>query len=558
MNFETRPYQQEAIADILAALNKGENALLQAPCAAGKSFILATVTKQLLEVVPGFRALIIVDRSILVTQLRDTIMQVCRIMPGLACSSVSGKKDLEQPVTIATRQTIINHLDNFQPVNLIIADEVHLLPLKQEGKPPADQYGKIIHHLIEYNPRTRILGVTATPFSLGSGYIYGEKNKPGLIPYFENLTHKITYKELLESGHLTPITGAVTTGKIDTSNVGMVAGEYNLGQLSTVAIQHVSTVVDAINEHATGRDHILILCVDIDHCEAVTESLNNAEIKSVPFHSKLSPVDSADAMGGFIGGRYRCIVSVSKLTIGADIPIADCLVFVRPTQSPSLYMQGVGRVMRLAPGKDDALLIDLTDNSQKHLRDFDLDRPIVKIPMPAGAGDAPFKWCPECEAQLHPKVVVCPECGFIFEKNQAEYLQELEKVELKSFTPADPEWKEVQGMAVELHESKAGKNLLKVVLVLGGGEIGYFNNKLSKVTDWICLPPDYSGYAVKKGEEKWEKYSSTPCPSDITEGLWVAQESFRQPTEVMVQENDRGYYELQDLKFEGELDELPF
>lgn len=556
-----RDYQKEACQDIWASLQAGENALLSAPCSFGKSITLATIINKLIVTVPTARVLILVDREILVRQLANTIKQVCGIDPGIGCGSVSIKHDFDRQITVATRQTIINHLDNFEPVNLCIIDEVHVCPVPPADSPNQSQFGKILSRLFDYNHNMRLLGVTATPYRLAQGFIYGNKHKEGLKPYFKSMSHAVTYDEMTRGGWIAPLKGVISDFTIDTSNVAMVGREFNIGQLSDTCILHVDTVRQAAEKYATGHKHIIVFAVDIAHVEAICSVLPG----SVPYHSKLSSVEQQSAMSGYKQGKYKFLVSIGKLTTGFDHPPTSCCIMARPTMSPSLFVQMVGRILRKHDGKEAGLLIDLTDNSKVHLIDFDLDRPVVIVPISMGGeGDAPYKLCPgndgTCLAELHPKTIKCPECGYIFEKLQAEDLGKMKAVDFHAFEPKPPEWKKAEWIEPAIHEAKSGKKLLKVTIKLETDALADYTmgfNKLGQVVDWICLPPDYDGYALEKGTEKFLSYLPEgyefPKYDDLQLYVWDALSDFIQPVKVKVQENARGYYELLDMKFEGEM-----
>jgi DNA repair protein RadD len=527
-----RPYQKRCLSKIWEALEQGENALLQAPTGAGKSIIVASITDKVCSVIPNGRVLILVDREILVTQLQQTIKKVFpHLGIGVVCASVSKVKNHQEQVTIASRQTLINHLNEIEPVNLIIADEAHLMAPPREETAP-DQYGQIITQLLNYNPKTRIMGCSATPYRLSSGYIFGHAHHPLETPYFHTLTDKITYKELTDAGFLSQLRGMVAA-QVDLSQVGMVAGEYNLGQLSSAMQQHVRTIRTAIDEYAESRKKIMIFCVDIAHTEKVAASVPG----SVVYHSELSKDERKENFLSFIAQSARVIVSVATLTTGFDCPEVDCVVMARPTMSASLFVQMIGRGLRVAEGKTDCLLIDLTPNTEKHLPGNSMDKVSVPIPrISSGEGEAPYKLCPgeihgeQCLAQVHPKIIYCPECGHFFEKTYAEFLPDLKEVNFSEPAPIDEYI--VESMEVSIHESRVSKkNLLKVSYEVAGIYSTPF-------FEYVCLPDFYSGYAVEKARIWWEKRSPEPFPGSVDEALFVS-DTISRPSAIRVQKEGR-------------------
>ena len=90
-----RPHQVTAVADIWNDLSNGFNALLQAPCSAGKSIMLAMIAKRLIEEVPGARILVLLDREVLARQIHSTFKQIVPAEIGMCCASVDKNKDIE-------------------------------------------------------------------------------------------------------------------------------------------------------------------------------------------------------------------------------------------------------------------------------------------------------------------------------------------------------------------------------------------------------------------------------------------------------------------------------
>jgi len=548
MEFEERKYQTITIEKIIESLNLGKNTLLQAPTAFGKSVCLAKICEHFIKVVPNFRILFALDREILITQLKQTIQEVNKNTEiGIACKSVQHDVELDKQITLCSRQTVTRHLDSMEYINLLIIDECHLFPLKNKSDyEPKSQFSKIYATLKAKNPKIRMLGVTATAYSLQAGYIYGKCHKPGLIPYFDEICHKVTYKELTSQGYLSPLIGKIAENSVDLSNIDKIAGEFNLGQLSDEMILHVDTIKEAIDKYCDGRKSILIFCVSIEHVEAVNAIFNN----SVMIHSKMSKEDRKQSMYEFKSGQARIAVSVNVLSIGFDHPATDCIILARPTQATSLALQQLGRGLRTFKGKENCLLIDVTDNIAIHFPTFDLDRPNVKIPKASSSGDdeeektCQFKMCPECGVEVHNATKICPDCHYEWpdELMEAKYLPKMQDV---TFDAAKPTVWKVNSVRVDGHISKKNqKELMKIII-----EISNDNFETKTVYQWICFEDYYEGYAVKKGAETWKQFCSVDFPLDLTSGLWIAQESFKSPTTVTCEQGDNNFLNIISMDF---------
>lgn len=571
-----RDYQIRALDAVWAAMQRQLSALIVAPCSAGKTILFAKLIQRLLRENPGFRALILVDREVLVTQAADKLRAVApelALSIGIVCASASREKTLDLPVTIASRQTLEGQLDRFPPVQLCIADEAHLLAIPHPDREP-DQYGRIIERLRDYNPNMRLVGCTATPYRLGSygGYIYGDANRPDSRPYWAAVDAEISTAELLAGGFVTPLAGLARVGEAlprDLGAVGMVAGEYNLGQLSNVMCRetHVQSVVDAWKQEAADRKKTIVFTTTKEHAEAVCRAFHIAGVKALPVHSGLPEMVLAANMRELQCGvrgaecgtttaprtthHALVFVSIAMLTTGLDVADVDCLILARPTKSTALHKQILGRGQRLAPGKKDCLVIDLVGA----FAEFGTDLDHLRVAVPSGGGGAaPEKRCPECEKWCHASLRYCPHCGAEFEMTEAveAALGRLERVRMGG-EASEPEIYEVKRVEYQLHTSRQnGKRLIRVTYVCG-----YY----ACFDEWVCLPDYYDGFAVAKARDWWAKRSGEPFPESVEEFLFLC-DTLLMPRWVSVVKEGR-YERVVDAKFEEYVefepgDEVPF
>jgi len=517
-----RAYQVSALESIWQALKTEYSVLLESPCAAGKTIIFAKIAQRLLAENPSFRVLILTDREVLVTQSRDKLLRVApelSLSVGVACASVSGDKRLDARVTIASRQTLIRRLGSFAPVQLVIVDECHLLATPKEGDAePPDQFGAIISTLRKYNPRMRLLGVTATPYRLNDGYIYGTRNAPKCQPYFTEVHHRITVGELQSMGFLAPLIGKVAVpAGLETrlDNTSLVSGEYNLGTISGIMSegQHIRSAVEAWQQHASDRKKTIAFCVTIAHAEKLAAAFNADGIRALPIHSELDTLDSYANMESLRNGEGQVFCSVAQLTTGMDVADIDCILMARPTKSAALYKQILGRGQRISPGKENCLVLDMVGNSNEFGTDLDkLKIRYRQSTAPSERNPAGIKYCPTCDIELHPAVRVCPECGyeFVFEADAPD----LKDVEFGSQPPVTCD---VMGIYGEPHIGKeSGKTLLKVRVEIDLG------TAVRTANMWMCFEGDgYSGYAVTKGKALWHQltFGMVPYPDSTADAL---------------------------------------
>ena len=384
------------------------------------------------------------------------------------------------------------------------------------------------------------IGVTATAYRLGHGYIYGDQCRPGHTNFFPELTHRITYQELRDAGHLMPLVARIAADESITEDLShvQVDGDYRLGQLGDVMSKtvHVQSAVDGLEEYGSDHKSVCVFACSIAHCEALAEAFRERGHSVVTIHSKLSPIEREANMATWRSGAARVCVSVNILVEGFDFPELSCLVFCRPTKSPTLFIQALGRILRTAPGKEEALLIDLTDNTRNFGKD--LDNPQFNIPNFAeGEGEAPTKTCPGeladgsfCGELVHASLFYCPYCGYEFPRPEAieSELSDLKKVEFNK--PPDPETYDVAHVDYDIHESKKnGKFLIKVTYTCGLNLT--FN-------EWICLKDFYEGYAVAKAEDWWAERTDEDFPASVEEFIFLSG-CLAKPLQIIVQRDGK-------------------
>ena len=536
---ELRPYQIEVLEALQAGLRDNYILLLQAATGAGKTTTLTRLIRKYYYEQPARRFLILMHKQELVTQFvgsfqHHTDVPVSDI--GICCASLTDDCDLSKRITIASVQSFAKKMDQFGGADLVIVDEAHRISHDEKS-----QYRVVLNKLREYWPEHRVIGCTATSYRLSHGEIYGTRCRPGRINFFPALTCRITYSRLLSEGHLCKLIGRVKPDSAlvdDLSRIAMSNGDYAIGQLGDMMAKpvHTESAVDALEEFGEGRSKVCVFACTIAHTEALVKAFTNRGHTAVPIHSKLTPIERAANMEAWKAGSVRIGVSVNVLVEGVDIPALDCLIFCRPTLSPVIFIQATGRILRTFPGKEDALLIDLTKNTESF--GTDLDNPKFTIPKGAeGEGDAPSKVCPGelsdgtfCGSNIHASLRYCPDCGFYFEPPEVieGAIGDLKHVEFNKAEP--PETYIVEEVFAESYVSKnSGKKMLRVRY----GCEGY-----QDFFDYVCLPDEYSGYAVEKARTWWEEMSDEPFPDSVEEAVFLS-ESINCPTSIEVQKEGR-------------------
>jgi len=239
-------------------------------------------------------------------------------------------------------------------------------------------------------------------------------------------------------------------------------------------------------------------------------------------------------MQSWLSGKTPIITSVNILTEGFDFPALECLVFARPTLSSSLWLQAVGRVLRISPGKKEGLLIDLTDNTSR----FGTDLDNVNITIPKAVEDEikekqdMFKLCPLCEVEVHRALRECPECGFEWKASECIIAKALPQMKEVVFGKLPPVWFDIESCDVSIQASKKlGKKLGKLTIQY---EETFYHYK--KVFWFFCLPDFYSGFSIEMAKKKWEQVSNDVFPKNISE---FQSAEWLEPIKVLVDINKK-------------------
>lgn len=402
-----RPYQQQAISDLRMAYRSGAQApLLVAPTGAGKTIILAAITQA--AAARDRRILILVHRRELIRQTSAKLTYAGVVHGIIAAGFVPS----DQPVQVASVQTLARRLQqqHWQP-DLIVIDEAH------------HAIAGTWSNVISYWPDSLLLGVTATPI---------RQDGRGLGAMFDRLVLGPSTADLMAAGHLTRVKLYAPPQVADLTGIRTRAGDYANDQ-AAAAMTRPTVTGDAITHYqriAAGQPAIAFCC-NVNHATSVCDAFNAAGISAATLLGNTTDRDALIAR--FAAGALKVLVTVDVVSEGFDCPGAAVAILLRPTQSEGLYLQQVGRVLRPAPGKAAAIILDHVGNVHRHgwpddVRPWSLDD---RLRTGKGGQPAPsVRTCPECFAAFKP-APQCPVCGTPSKlntrelKHQAGQLEEL-------------------------------------------------------------------------------------------------------------------------------------
>lgn len=405
---ELRDYQKEglnAIWDYFASGKTG-NPLISWCTGTGKSIIPAIFIQYALNKFPNTRVLMITHVKELIEQNAEVMRIVWPNAPLGIYSAGLNQKQSSLPIVFGGIQSMVKHPQLFGYRDLIFVDEAHLV-----SQDESSQYLSFISTMKLINPNVKIIGMTATPFRMGQGYITDN----GL---FTDIVHDITgvdgFNRLIAGGYLCPLVPRRTKLELDISNVGMQKNEFIQGQLQSAVDKAEITHKGLCELVEAGKDRRswLIFASGIEHAEHIAEMLTTFGIDCAPVHSKRNTDYNNAAIRAFKANSLRSIVNYSKLTTGFNHPYIDCIADFRPTMSIPLHVQKLGRGTRMAPGKENCLVLDFSRNVP---RLGPINDPAIPYKKGIRSGELPVKICEGCGTYNHLRVRFCTYCGTEFE-----------------------------------------------------------------------------------------------------------------------------------------------
>lgn len=390
--YKLRDYQQEAVNKTIEYFKKKRDpALIVLPTGAGKSLVIA----ELARIARG-RVLVLAHVKELVEQNHAKYTSY-GLSAGVFSASL-GKKDADQKAIFGSIQSVARADDSFfENFSLVIIDECHRVA--EEG---STQYQEVITKLRKLNPQICILGLTATPYRLGLGWMYEYSHNGELkseeVRFFKHCLYELPLSYMIKNHFLTrPVKVDIPVTSYDFSELTEKGRMYttkevedilnNQKNLTPLIVKNIIDISEKFN-----RQGVMIFTASVKHAQEVLEYL---------------PPESAIVLGDtdinererivndFKDRKFKYLVNVSVLTTGFDAPHVDLIAILRPTESNSLYQQIIGRGLRLSPGKEDCIVLDYTgmghDIYAPEISDKKPNKDSVPVLIP----------CPVCHFENH-------------------------------------------------------------------------------------------------------------------------------------------------------------
>lgn len=409
MNIILRPYQIDSVSGIRHAYGCGYRApILVLPTGGGKTVIFVFIAFN--AAMKGKRVLILIHRRELLKQASRTLSDF-GVEHGLIASGLTFSPF--HSVQVASVQTIVRRMEKIRwTPDIIIVDECHHATHKTT-------WGKVLQHY----PRAKILGVTATPERLDGQGLGAESGG-----FFDTMITGPSVADLTAQGYLSPAVIYAPTTQIDLSGVKTRGGDFAQNELAAVMDRPTITgdAVGTYRKHCHQQPAIAF-CASVQHAEHVAAAFSSAGYRAASVDGGMDHATRASRVADLGAGRLDVLTSCDIISEGTDVPVVSAAILLRPTQSLSLCLQQMGRVLRPFPGKTHATILDHVGNVFRHGFPDD-DRAWSLEGKQKGKGkkkddDAPaIRQCEKCYA-VHRPAPVCPKCGFAYPKQAREIEQ---------------------------------------------------------------------------------------------------------------------------------------
>lgn len=523
---QLREYQREAVDAIYRYFEENDgHPLIVSPTASGKSFIMAAFIREVLEAWPDQRILILTHVKELIQQDYSELIDHWPLAPAGIYSAGLQRRDTEARILFAGIQSVHSRAEELGPFDLILIDECHLVPRRSDT-----MYRRFLDDMAVLNEAVKIIGFTATHYRLDSGLLTEGKDR-----IFTDIAYDIPVKRLIDEGYLAPLITKQTDTRLDTSGVHMRGGEFINSELQAAVDKDDvnSAAIREIIRYGHDRKSWLVFCAGVMHAEKIRDELRTYGIKAETVNGSTNAMEREFILQAFKAGEIQAVTNCDILTTGFNHPGVDLLAVLRPTQSTGLYVQMAGRGMRVAPNKQNCLVLDFAGNIERH---GPIDRVKPTGTASKGEGKAPVKTCPNCQSIIFAGFRECPDCHFEFPQPEPEIRKTASTRSIISSN--DPFWVQVLKIRYSRHSKPGKPDSLKV---------DYYEGRYTRYSEWVCL--EHDGFASKKARQWWRRMGGDPTVTTVCEALLVAAE-LKTPTEIEVREDGK-YWRVLRHRFGG-------
>jgi DNA repair protein RadD len=536
MTTKIRYYQQEAIFSLFDYFseNKVGNPIIALPTGTGKSHVIAGFIELVMQHWPTQKFIVATHVKEIIAHNANKLLEAWPTAPlGIHSASLK-RRDVIHPIVYGGIASMIKDPLAFGHRDLLIIDECHLL------SPNANtMYQRFIAQLKTINPWLRVIGLSATPYRLA----HGSLTDGGLFTDIcYDLTNLDAFNRLVSEGYLAPLVPKRTKLQLDISNVGISAGDFKQNELEA-AVNTTDVTEQALDEilaYGEDRGSWLIFASGINHAEEIVAALLARGVTAAAVHFRCTADERDERIKAFKSGAIQAIVNNNVLTTGFDHPPIDLIGMLRPTVSPGLWVQMLGRGTRPSKetGKENCLVLDFAGNT---LRLGPINDPVLPRKKGSGKGTpgrAPAKACPACDTLMHPSATVCPSCGHEFEFDIG-INSTASQMPLMASSDVMPtvEWYTVDYVTYNQHNKYGSPPMVKVVYYCG----------LNIFREFLMFEHEKMSFKARRWWREREPWGEPP--SSTAEALERIG-SLRKPLAIRVWINKK-YPEILTYSFDG-------
>lgn len=371
MTIEWRPYQTEMMDAVFSDWREHSNLLAVGATGMGKTNVIFGIVDRFMADNAGARVAILAHRKELIEQPLARLGQFWPHLVKRAGVVMADLNDCHRQIVIATVQTLGNKRDHrirellrHGKIDLLIVDEAH------HFRAGEGTYQNVLTALKTANPALKLLGVTATP---------ERGDKKSLTEVFEKESANIGVMRLIDEGWLcTPRVHGVKTN-IDLSGVSVQGSggnrDYNNEELiAAVETDDCFKLVVKTHMEKIGNRPTIAFVPSVKGAYRLAEMLQEQGIAAIAADGTTDKATRTQILDGFRSGKHTTLINCQLWTEGLDLPQIECIHMVRPTKSDALYLQMVGRGLRIHPGKEFADIFDYQPLGARNL-----DMRMVKI-----------------------------------------------------------------------------------------------------------------------------------------------------------------------------------
>lgn len=342
----------------------------------------------------GNRVWILAHRAELVDQISRSLGDF-QVRHGFVATDLPPRPT--EAVHVCSTPTLVNRMSRLKPPDFIIVDEAHHATAKNT-----------LGRVLAANTRARVLGVTATPSRLS-----GE----GMGEVFQSLVVGPSVVELMEAGALSAVK-VYAPPTIDTSALHLRAGEFVTSEVSQL-VDTPKITGDAVEHYArlAGQRPFIAFTASVAHARSVADQFTKAGFPCMHVDGGMDRATRKRIIDDYRTQRLLGLSSCDLVSEGFDVPGIHVGISLRPTASETLWLQQVGRCLRVCEGKDGALILDHAGNTLRHglptdERDWTLEG--RERATKKGSDAVSVRVCPTCFAANRSGVYRCSSCGYEF------------------------------------------------------------------------------------------------------------------------------------------------